>query len=210
MRRVTVCADQGIRKRDTLLGMHNRRHALQIDLVHDAVAGRNHVNVFKGLFCPVNKMEAIFVSSIFDSTVFFKRVRIETATLDGQGVIDNQLCRHHRINECGISALRCNRIPQTCQIHQSSLPKNVMTNYPGRKPGKIQVAFAFDDLSQRSDKCRRIATPHQIFSQYTRGIRQLVIRTRFDGIDRRTGIEVIKLGTWKRFAIRSIHIVDAD
>jgi hypothetical protein len=36
-------------KRDAIAGVHHRRHPLQVDLVHDPVARRDHVDVLERL-----------------------------------------------------------------------------------------------------------------------------------------------------------------
>ena len=84
MRSVTVCTDQCIWERYAILCMHNRRHTLQIDLVHDAVAWRNHIDVLEGFLGPVDKMKTVFVASVFNRPIFFKSIRIKATAFDGE------------------------------------------------------------------------------------------------------------------------------
>jgi hypothetical protein len=59
-------------KATPLCVVDHRRHLLQVDLVHDAVARRDHVHVLEGLLGPVDEVEAVFVAAIFDARFFSK------------------------------------------------------------------------------------------------------------------------------------------
>lgn len=72
MRRVTVRAHQSIGICFTIDSMDHRAHALQIDLVHDPVARRNHLHILEGLFAPLDEMKAVFIAPVFDGAVFSK------------------------------------------------------------------------------------------------------------------------------------------
>ena len=65
-------------KRDTFFGLNNRRHFLQVNLVHDPVTRRNHTHVLKRGFTPFYKVKTVFVSAIFNRSVFIKRFAIKT------------------------------------------------------------------------------------------------------------------------------------
>ena len=84
MRGVAVGAHAGIRKGDALLDLNHRRHFLQIDLVHDPVARRDHIDIAKRGLGPVDEVEAVFVSAIFDHAVLGECIRVEAAALDGE------------------------------------------------------------------------------------------------------------------------------
>ena len=63
--------------------MHDWRHFFQIDLVHDAVAGRNHIDIIEGSFCPLDKVKTVFVAAIFNIAVFLECIGVSTTALDG-------------------------------------------------------------------------------------------------------------------------------
>ncbi|MNM79463.1 hypothetical protein D3C81_913920 [compost metagenome] len=149
MRGVAVGADAGIRERDTILHVDHRRHLLQIDLMHDAVARRNHIDVLEGQLGPVDEVEAVFVAAVFDGAVLGERIRIKTTAFNGQRVIDDQLHRHHGIDLRRITALLGDGVTQTGQIHQCGLAKDVVADHACGEPGEIQVALAFDQLLER-------------------------------------------------------------
>ena len=96
VRRVAVGADQRIREGDAVLRVDDRRHPLQVDLVHDPVAGGITSTLLERELGPVDEVEAVLVATILDRAVLRERVRIEAAALDRQRVVDDQLHRHHR------------------------------------------------------------------------------------------------------------------
>ncbi|MGF6552072.1 hypothetical protein QFZ96_007208 [Paraburkholderia youngii] len=175
--------------------------------MQDAVARRNHIDVAERALGPVDEVEAVFVAAVFDRAILRERLRIETAALDGERVIDDQLRRHHRIHERRITALRGDRIAQARQIDERGLAQNVVAHDARREPRKIELAFALDDLFQRSGQCHRIAAAHQVFGEHTRRVGQLVVGAGFDRVDRGTRIEEVEFGARKAFAVGSIHDV---
>jgi hypothetical protein len=55
--------------------MDHRAHALQIDLVHDAVARRNHLHILEGSLAPVDEVKAVLIAPVFDGAVFLEGLR---------------------------------------------------------------------------------------------------------------------------------------
>ena len=141
---------QRVGERDAVLRLDHRRHPLQVDLVHDAVARRDHVDVLERLLGPVDEVEAVFVATVFDRAVLRERVLVETAVLHGQRVVDDQLHRHDRIDLGRIAALLGDRVAQAGEVHQRGLAEDVVADHARREPREIQVALAFDQLLQRS------------------------------------------------------------
>jgi len=207
VRRVAVGADERVGIRDAIDGMNHGRHPLQIDLVHDAVAGRNHVDVLERLLRPVDEVEAVFIAPVFDRAVLRERVGVEAAAFDGQRVIDNQLHGHDGVHLRGVAALIGDRIAQAREIDERRLPQNVMAHDTRRKPRKIELALALDDLLERSGERRRIAASHEIFGVHARRVRQLVVGARLDRVDGGARVEVIQRGAGQRFAVFGIHDV---
>jgi hypothetical protein len=116
--------------------------------MHDAVTRRDHLDIAESQSRPVDEVETVFVTPILDRAVLGERVRIVAAALDGQRMIDDQLDRDHRVDRGRVSALIGNRIPQTGQIDQGGLAEDVVAHDARRKPRKIQVSPALDQLDQ--------------------------------------------------------------
>ena len=72
---MTICADTSIRESDAISSWITGDIFSKINLVHDAIASRNNINIFKGCFGPFNKMKPVFVTSIFYGSVFVKGIR---------------------------------------------------------------------------------------------------------------------------------------
>ena len=195
MRCMAIGTHTRIRISDTLVAVNHRRHTLQINLVHDAVTRRDHIDVFKRMLGPVDEMKTVFITTIFNRTIFLERLRIVTTALHRERVINDQLHRHDRIHLGRVTTLIRNRITQTCQIHQRSLTENVMTHHACRKPRKVEITLTLDQLLERRRQCRWIAATHQIFGEHARGVRQFVPGTRLDCINGFTCVEIVEAGT---------------
>ena len=206
---VTVGADAGVRERHAIAHLDHRGHFLQIDLVHDAVAGRYHVDVLESLFGPLDKVETVFIATVFDGTVFLERVRVETTGFDGQGVVDDQLGRHHRVDLGRVAALLGDGIAQAGEVYQCGLAENVMAHNTRREPWKVEVAFAFDQLAQGRVEGGRVAATHQVFGEHAGGVRQGGVGAGGDCLDGRAGVEVVQAAAGERFAKFSVHRQDS-
>ncbi|MDP1007873.1 hypothetical protein Q6240_32495, partial [Klebsiella pneumoniae] len=79
---------------------------------------------------------------------FFERVWVETTGFDGQGVVDDQLGRHHRVNLCRVATLLGDGVAQAGQVYQRRLAQDVVADHPHWEPGEVQVTLALDELAQ--------------------------------------------------------------
>ena len=192
VRRVAVGPHAGIRKGHAILHLDHRRHLLQIDLVHDAVARRNHLDIAEGLLGPVDEVEAVFIAPVFDGTVLGESIRIEAAALHRQRVVDDELHRHHRIDLRRIAAHVGDGIAQSRQIDQGRLAEDVMADHTCRKPGEIQITAVVDQLQEEIVPARRLRAANDVFRMHARGVRQGVPCAAADGFDGGTCIEVFK------------------
>jgi hypothetical protein len=138
--------------------------------VHDAVTGRDNVYILERGLGPLDEVEAVFVTTVFDLAVLPEGIRVETRRFHRQRVIHNQLSRHNRVDQGGVTALIGNRVTQTCEIDQGGLTQDVVANDAGGIPGKIQIALAFDQLFQRISQGFRFAAAHQLFCQDFGGV----------------------------------------
>ena len=204
VRRMRVRSDAGIGERHAVFDLDDGRHFFQIDLVHDAVARRNHVHIFKSGFRPVDKVETVFVAPVFNFAVFAERIRIVAAAFHRQRVVDDKLRLHHRIHFGRIAALLCNRIAQARQIHQRGLPQNIVAHHPRGIPRKIDFLLAFYQLDQPALQRRQIdfvRAVDQVLRQNAARVRQLVVRAGLNVLTRRTRVVVFQIRTGQRFAV---------
>ena len=205
VRGMAVGADQGIGEGHAVPRLDHRTHPLQIDLMHDAVAGRDHVDIVEGQLGPLDEVEAIGVAPILDGAVLGEGLGVIAAALDRQRMVDDELHRHHRIDLGRIAALIGDGIAQTGQIDQRRLAQDVMTDHARREPGEIALALALDDLSERIAQDRRITAPDQILGQHARGIGQSVVGAGRDRFNRGAGVEIVQIGSRQGLAVGGIH-----
>ncbi|MNQ14200.1 hypothetical protein D3C85_271450 [compost metagenome] len=205
VRGVAVGAHQRVREGHAVLRVDHGRHPLQVDLVHDAVARRHDFDVAKGLLGPVDEMEAVFVAAVFHRAVAGEGVGVGAVEFNRQRVVHNQLHRHHRIHLGRVAAFLGDGVAQARQVHQRGLAQDVMTDHARRKPRKVQVAAAFDQLLQCIGQHRRVAAAHQVFSQHARRVGQAGVGAGRDGFDGGARIEIIQAGAGQGLAVRMVH-----
>ncbi|RMT58220.1 hypothetical protein ALP43_01621 [Pseudomonas azotoformans] len=209
VRRMAVGADTGIREGHAVTHLNHRGHFLQIDLVHDAVARRDHIDVLEGLFGPLDEVETVFVATVFNGAVFFEGLRIKTTGLDGQGVVDDQLGGHYRVDLRRVAALLGDGIAQAGEVDKSGLAEDVMAHHAGREPREVEVALALDQLAQGRVEGGRVATAHQVLGEHARSVGQRGVGAGGDCLDSRTGVEEIQAAAGERFAKFSVHRQDS-
>jgi hypothetical protein len=202
---VAVGAHEGIGEGHTVEALDDRRHPLEIDLMEDAIARRNDIDILEGLPGPVDKVEPILVSSVFNGPVLLEGLGIKAPTFDCQGVVHHQLGGHHRIDLGGIATPGSNGIAQAREVDQGGLAEDVMTDNAGGVPGKVKVLSALDELAKGIDEHARITSSDQVFSQDLRGVGQAGIGPWGDLFNGLTGIEVIEpcLKEWS--AMGAVH-----
>jgi len=181
------------------------RHLLQVDLVHDPVARRNHIDVLERLLGPVDEVEAVFVAAVLDGAVLLERGPVEARVFHRQRVIDDQLGGHHGVDLGRVATGIGNGVAQAGQIDQRGLAEDVMAHHAGRVPREIQVLAALDQLPQRGLQGGRVTATHQVFRQHARGVRQRGIGTRGNRIDCGAGIEIVQRGAGQGLAVISVH-----
>lgn len=202
---MAVGAHARIRKRHPVQRVDHRRHFLQIDLVHDPVAWRNHFHVLERTLGPFDEVEAIGITPIFHAAILGERLLVEAGVFHCQRVIHNQLHRHHRIDLRRVAALLGNGIAQARKIHQCGLAQDVVTHHPRRKPREIQIALALDQLPQVRLQQWWLCPPHQVLGMHACGVWQGCIRTGLQRIDGGACIEVIQRGARQGLAVLAIH-----
>ena len=190
-RRMRIRADQGVGIGHAILHLDHGRHALEVNLVQDAIPRRDHVDVFKGFLGPVDEVETVFIATVFDGAVLGEGIGVKAAAFDGQRMVDHQLRGHHRVDQGRVAALGCDGVTQAGQVDQGSLAQDVMADDAGGEPWKIEVAAALDELAQRRVQGGRVAAAHEVFGQHARGIGQGCVSAWLDRIDGGTRVEVV-------------------
>ena len=204
-RRMRIGADECVGKRHTVAHLHHGAHPLEIDLMQDAVAGRDHVDVTEGTLRPVDEMESILVAAVFDGAVLGERIGIEAAAFDGERMVHDELSRHDGIDRGRVAAACRDCIAQPREIDERGLAEDVVTDDTRGKPRKIDLAFAFDQLHERGVEQRGLAPAHEVLGEHARRVRQRVVGAGHERIDGGARVEVVEFGAGQRFAKGSVH-----
>ncbi len=135
-RRVAVGADQrvGIGERAVrrLLGPHHAADMFEVELVHDALAGRHDAHALEALLAPAQEGEALGVAVILDGEV--ARARLGRAEhVDLQRMIDDDVDRHLGLDRGGIAAGIGHRVAQRGDVDQHHLAQDVLAEDPVRE-----------------------------------------------------------------------------
>ncbi len=72
---MAVVTNAGVGKSDPLPGLEDRRHPFQVDLVHNAVSGGDHVHILESPAGPFDEVEAVLVAAILDGPVLLEGQR---------------------------------------------------------------------------------------------------------------------------------------
>jgi hypothetical protein len=205
MRRVAVGADQRVGEGDAVLHLDHRRHALEVDLVHDAVAGRDDLHVLEGVARPFDEVEAVFVAAVLDGAVPGEGVLLEAGMLDREGMVDDQLHWNDRVDLGRVAALLRDRVAQAGEVDQRGLAEDVMADHACRIPGEVEVALAFDQLRQRAVQQRGVAAADQVLGQHAGDVGQGVVSAGRDGVDRFARVEMVQVGAGQGLAVSCVH-----
>ncbi|MDT4827398.1 hypothetical protein FQZ97_607430 [compost metagenome] len=205
VRGMAVGADQRVGEGHAVLRVDDGRHALQVDLVHDAVARRHDLDVAEGLLGPVDEMETVFVAAVFHGAVLGEGVGIVAAVFHGQRVVHDQLHRHHRVDLGGVAAFLGDGVAQAGQVDQRGLAQDVVADHARGEPREVEVALAPDQLLERIRQRGGIAAAHQVFCQHAGRVGQAVIGPGRDRLDGGAGVEVVQAGAGQGLAVVLVH-----
>jgi hypothetical protein len=129
---VAVGAYQRVRHRHPILDLHDPGEILEVDLMDDAGRRRYHGEVVESLLAPFQELVSLAVALELALGVELKSSRrAEGVHLDG--VVDNQVGWHQRVDLLGVPPDRLHRAPHRGQVHDSRNPCEVLHHDPRRK-----------------------------------------------------------------------------
>ncbi len=153
-RRVRVGADQRVGERADhavlLLEEDDAGQVLEVDLVHDAGAGRHHAQAAERLLAPAQELVALAVALVLELDVAAERHRL-TRRVDLHRVIDDEVGRSNRAHHLRRAAQRRERLAHGGQVDDRRDAGEVLQDDAGR---------AKRDLARR--RGRRIPVRHRL------------------------------------------------
>ena len=103
-RGVAVGADQRVGVDHAVLALvHAARQVLEVDLVHDAEAGRHDAEGVEGLHAPLHELVALLVALELELHVQVERL-LGAVVVDHHRVVDHQVDRHQRLDRLRVLA----------------------------------------------------------------------------------------------------------
>ena len=135
-RGVAVGADTGVRVGDlgpvALAHHHGASQVLDVDLMHDAGAGGDDLEVVEGALAPAQKLVALAVALVLDLDVAFERVGAAEDVHD-DGVVDHELSGGQRIHLVDVPAQVTDRLAHGGQVDDAGHAGEVLHDHAGRR-----------------------------------------------------------------------------
>ena len=121
-----------------LAALHHRREVLQVDLVHDARAGRHHAEVAEGVLRPPQQRVTLPVALHLALDVpAVRRVRPEVVHL--HGVVDDEVGGNHRVDALRVAPHGRDPGPHGRQVHHGGHAREVLQHHPGGQEGHVRA-----------------------------------------------------------------------
>jgi hypothetical protein len=183
-RGVRVGADAGVRVGlhhavVELLREHDPGEVLDVDLVDDAGARRDDLEVVEGLLAPPQELVPLAVALVLDLDVALDGVGL-TEDVDDDGVINDQLGRRQRIDLRRIAAEVLHGLAHGGQVHHAWHAGEVLHHHASgreldlraRLGVRVPVRQGLDVLGR---DVRAVLGAKQVLEQHLQAVRQLLL-----------------------------------
>ena len=167
-----------------LAGEDHPGQVLDVDLVHDAGAGRDDLEVVEGGLAPAQELVALAVAAVLDLDVADEGVG-GSEDVGDDGVVDHHLRRGQRVDLGGVTAQVGHRLPHGGQVDHARHTGEVLHDHPGR--GELDLLARLGARIPRSQSAdvvggdvRTVLGSQQVLQQDLQAVGQL-LRT-LDGI----------------------------
>ena len=143
---VGIGADAGVRIGDdiavTALGRpHDLAEIFEIDLVADAGAGRHDAEIAERLLAPFQELVALLVALIFELDIAVEGHR-RAELVDDDGVVDDEVDRHQRIDLLRVAAERCHGVAHRGEVDDRRNAGEILHQDAGRPVGDLDAGAA--------------------------------------------------------------------
>ncbi len=129
-RGVTVRADARVRVGDAVARHDRARQVFDVDLVHDAGAGRHHLEVVEGALTPAQELVALAVARVLDVDVALEGACV-AEDVDDDGVVDDHLRGRQGVDLVGIAAQVADGLAHGGQVDDAGHAGEVLHDHAG-------------------------------------------------------------------------------
>ena len=136
-RRVRVGADQGVRQPDAVFLAGHGGEEFQVHLVHDAAGRRHSTEVSEALLTPLEEGVALRVTVVLDVEVEVERVSVGTGHVHLNGVIDDQIHGHLRVDALGVTAHLHHRVTKGREVNHGGHAGEILEDHPRGTEGNL-------------------------------------------------------------------------
>ena len=139
---VRVSTEHGIGEPHAVFFPDAARQVFHVDLVDDAVAGRNNTHGFEGTLCPFDETIALGIALEFDFLVDLNRVR-PVVDVDFNRMVDDDVNRHQRLNLARRHALTLRSSAHRREVVQCTEADQILQNDTHDHKRNLRGARAF-------------------------------------------------------------------
>jgi hypothetical protein len=151
---------------------------LDVHLVHDAGAGRHHLELVEGGLAPAQELVALAVAAVLDLDVALEGVRAAEDVGDHR-VVDHQLGRGQRVDLGRVAAQLGHRLAHRGQVHHAGHAGEILQHHARGHEGNFRIRLGLgvplgDRLDFLGGDRDAVLVAQQVFQQDFHRIRQLL------------------------------------
>ncbi len=193
-RGVAVGADTGVGVGDAVSDHDGAGEVLDVDLVHDAGARRDHLEVVERGLAPAQELVALLVALVLDGDVALERVGA-AEHVDDHRVVDDQLGRGERVDLGRVAAELGDRLAHGGEVDDTGHTGEVLHDHAGR--GELDLGVGVGVLVPPADSpdvvggdVRTVLGAQQVLEEHLEAVGQ-----RLAPLDRREPVDLVGLLT---------------
>ena len=151
---VRVGADAAVRVGDPVTLHHHARQVLDVDLVHDAGARRDDLELVERGLTPAQELVPLEVALVFQFYVALERIS-PAEDVGDDGVVDDHLRGCQRVDLVGVAAEVRHRLAHRRQVDHARHTGEVLHDHPGRGELDLDVRLEPAGPSSPAPGCGR-------------------------------------------------------
>ena len=187
-RGVRVGAHAGVGVRDTITGHHDAGQILDVDLVHDAGAGRDDLEIVEGALAPAQELVALAIALVFEFDVALEGVSGAEDVQD-HGVVDHHLGGRERVDLVRVAAEGSDGLPHGGQVDDAWHSGEVLHQHAARGELDLDARLSLgipvrDRVDVVAGDVGAVLGAQQVLREHLEAVRELLgARHRVEAVD---------------------------